>query len=99
MADLTEVVLDLARRVVNETGSLMIALERFDVINDWATSAGVNFTDYGTEISEDDFLKHADAGQFNKIVGIITPALITWLQSQTSGAKTFWELLHMTRRA
>jgi hypothetical protein len=102
-ANQTAVALDLAGMIVNETGKLMNAIEELENVYEWATDAGIVFTNYETEIEESGSLQHAIGANYNQVAGIILPALIAWLETQTIGSgplsgKSYKEALQMLRR-
>jgi hypothetical protein len=95
----------LAVKLVDESGNLMNAIKEFQDIFEWATKAGINFTDTDIEtmIGEKELLQHAVGANYNQVGGFILPALVTWLKTQEiSGGdldgKTYWEALQMLRR-
>ena len=103
MTDQTQVVLDLAGKVVVEAGNFMNAIEEFQVNYDWRIGAGINFEDYETEIAESGPLKHTDGGSLNKVSGAVQLGIVAYLQATTLvggplDGKTYWEALELTRR-
>ena len=102
-ADQTQVVLDLAQMLVNESGSFMNSIEEFENVYEWASAAGIIFTDYETDIESQANLMHAVGANYNWVGGVIVPAVIAWLKAQTISSgplngKTYWEALQMLRR-
>ena len=107
------VVEHIATLTVQETGKLIGALMELRDLYEWATSAGIVFTNFPTLFGEDsgnDLLKHIDPTMLNQVLGFILGAddsvadsVMNHLTGTTvSGGdligKTYWEVIEMVRR-
>lgn len=103
MVDQSQIAIDLANGIVEQSGELMNAIEELQDIYDWREGADIDFTDFETEIAGQASLKHVEGGYLNKVSGAILTNLVDWLKTETLtggplDGKTYWEALQMTRK-
>lgn len=103
MVDQSQIAINLALGIVDQSDNLMDAIEELGDINGWRIGADIDFEDYETEIAAQSDLKHVEGGYLNKVSGAVLTNLITWLQTETLtggplNGKTYWSALQLTRK-
>lgn len=89
----TELIIESAQRTTIETQQLANAIDALVNLNNWTKAvleqagATETFTDYETEIQA--VLPHLDGAKLNQFLGIIVPALVTYLESTLVSSGTY----------
>ena len=99
--DLTQIAQDIAAQTVTEVNALAAVLTALEGLNVFANDSGVgSFVTFEEAIQEQ--YPHLDGAKLNQALGVIAPALLTWLDAQTvsggdyAGA-TYMEMLNKVR--
>jgi hypothetical protein len=66
----THKALNLARKIVDATEELMLALESLSALHAQRTDSGINMNSYDGDFEENDDLAHVDGGDLNKATTI-----------------------------
>lgn len=86
------VALDIAAKAVQETTKFIEAFEELEDILTQATQAGISMVNFDAALAESS-VKHVDGATINKL-GVIIPALQTWLAGQSTGGTTYKQALY-----
>lgn len=92
MIDQTNVALTIADKAVQQTTIFLEAFEELEDILTQATQAGVNMTAFDAALAESS-IKHVDGATINKL-GVIIPALQTFLNGTSTGGTTYKQALY-----
>jgi len=90
--DQTQVALTIADKAVQQTTVLLEAFEELEDILTQATQAGINMTAYDDALANSS-VKHVDGATINKL-GVIIPALQTFLAGTSTGGTTYKQALY-----
>ena len=96
--DQTNVALDIASRSVQAAGDFMDALEVLEEELEHGLRAGLNMTDYDSELSESGELKHVDGAVFNKLMATAVPDIRAYLEATSTGGDTYEALFYKVKR-
>lgn len=101
--DLTAIATDITGQVIAEVNNLTEVLSALADLNEFATDAGITtFATYETEVQA--LFPHLDGPKLNQVLGVILPALKTWLDAQTVSSgdysgQTYQAMLNKVRSA
>ena len=103
MTDQSQIAINLALGIVEQSNILMDTIEELEDINGWRVGADIDFTDYETEITGQADLKHVEGGYLNKVSGAVLTNLINYLETTNLvggplDGKSYWEALQLTRK-
>ena len=90
--DQTNVALTIADKAVQQTTLLLEAFEELEDVLTQATQAGINMTAFDAALAESS-IKHVDGATINKL-GVIVPALQTFLAGTSTGGTTYRQALY-----
>lgn len=90
--DQTNVALTIADKAVQQTTIFLEAFEELEDILAQATNAGITMTNYDAAL-ENSSIKHVDGATINKL-GVIIPALQTFLTGTSTGGTTYKQALY-----
>jgi hypothetical protein len=92
MIDQTNVALGIADKAVQQTTAFLEAFEELEDILSQATQAGITMTAYDEALANSS-IKHVDGATINKL-GVIIPALQTFLNGTSTGGTTYKQALY-----
>lgn len=90
--DQTNVALKIADEAVQNVTRFLDAFEELEDVLTQATQAGINMTSFDEALANSS-VKHVDGATINKL-GVIVPALQTWLAGQSTGGITYKQALY-----
>jgi len=90
--DQTNVALTIADKAVQQTTLLLEAFEELEDMLTQTTQAGINMTAFDAALAESS-IKHVDGATINKL-GVIVPALQTFLAGTSTGGTTYRQALY-----
>ena len=90
--DQTNVVLTIADKAVQNVTQFLEAFEELEDILTQATQAGINMTNFDEALANSS-IKHVDGATINKL-GVIIPALQTFLAGTSTGGTTYKQALY-----
>jgi predicted peroxiredoxin len=95
MIDQTNVALTIADKAVQNVTQFIEAFEELEDVLTQATQAGINMTAFDAALAESS-IKHVDGVTINKL-GVIIPALQTFLAGTSTGGTTYKQALYKIR--
>lgn len=90
--DQTNVALGIADKAVQGVTQFLEAFEELEDVLTQATQAGINMTLFDAALAESS-IKHVDGVTINKL-GVIIPALQTYLNATSTGGTTYKQALY-----
>jgi predicted peroxiredoxin len=90
--DQTNVALTIADKAVQQTTAFIEAFEELEDVLTQATQAGINMTAFDAALANSS-IKHVDGATINKL-GVIIPALQTFLNGTSTGGTTYKQALY-----
>jgi hypothetical protein len=91
--------LDIASRAVVAAGNLSDALSELNGLLAWATGANISVLDqFNAAFEASGELRHVSGATLEKLVGVVAPALQTYLEATSSGGETYRQIIDRSRR-